>query len=1004
MAGLGAAGMVAYLEFTSEIHASMHAAARPDEPRQVDASGPEAEDEIRSLVEESARLLPTQGPIDVFVAQNILQGFEPQPFDQAVLNAARIYGAEPFLPESLYREELARGRIRRADLEAVVAADIGERGADTLAGGRISLHSLLLTLLEHPVRQEDDVAVRWTLTESPAFEGHESLWHACMEAVSLFRPALVHVRPPVRPRDLVVAADPALDTDALVHPLLIRLCGAFVDQGIAAWPMPGRDRGFLEATARLFSTSAGPTEPWSGRLPAALAAVRGRDPFGVIAAEIGRLGVPATQRGEMVERTLLALRGWAGMMRQLEIRPDRTPVTPVPARLADFLAVRLVLDRVALEWVAGRLGHSKDTAALWTELRDRYPARRGPGTVARAYLMCQVARLVGLSAHEIRSLDENELMRFELAIQGFDAISRRRLFHLAYERRHRIGVLDALASHVAVAAEPSAVARPALQAVFCMDERCESFRRHFEELDWRFETFGTAGFFAVPMYYRGLDDWHATPLCPVVMRPQHTVVEVPEEEALGSHRLRQAVRRQLGQLQGSVSSSHRTLFRGSLLSAVGGAIAAVPLVARVVFPRLAGNLARVATDLGRNRIRTHLEIERVADQRCEDGTRAGFDVAEMAAIVRRVIEDVGFGGRFARLVAVLGHGSTSLNNPHESAYDCGACGGGRGGPNARAFAAMANDPRVRELLAAAGLQIPADTWFVAGMQDTCSNAVVFYDTGRVPTGHAADLRALQSACDEARTADAHERCRRFDSVPLGVTPAEALRRVEGRANDLAQVRPELGHATNAVCVIGRRWRTRGLFLDRRSFLVSYDPESDPDGQVLSRILAAVGPVGAGINLAYNFSRIDPVGYGCGTKLPHNITGLIGVMDGHASDLRTGLPWQTVEIHEPVRLLVVVDAAPDRIMAAAARVPVVQQLVSNHWVQLAAWHLSTPGGSSPGELGDGGLGVFCPGGFQAYRRESTRIPVVQRSRDWYAGHRGHLPPARVLAGLTARAEP
>jgi uncharacterized protein YbcC (UPF0753/DUF2309 family) len=971
--------------------------AQLEVPREAAALETERRTAVCRMLDDAARFLPTQGPIDVFVAQNILQGFEAEPYEEAVLHAARVYGTQPFLAESLYRAELERGRIRRSDLESVIDADLGQRADETLAAGRISLRGLLLALLEHPVRQEDDVAVRWTLTESPAFAGDEDLWHACMEGVSLFRPALLHERPPARPRDLVLAADPALDTDALVHPVLIRLCAAFVDQGIAAWPMPGREQGFLAATAALYAITTGPTEPWSARLPMALAAVRGRDPGDVIVAELDRLGVPPAHHGEVIERSLLALRGWAGMMRQLEVRPDRTPVTTVPARLADFLAVRLVLDRVALDWAASRLGHSGNAAALWTELRDRYPPRRGPGTVARAYLVCQVARLVGLSAHDIRSLDENELMRFEQAIHGFDALSRRRLLHLAYERRYRISVLDALVSHAA-ATRPPAASRPALQVLFCMDERCESFRRHFEELDSRFETFGTAGFFAVPMYYRGIDDWHATPLCPIVMRPQHTVVEVPESEALGSHRLRQAVRRQIGQLQGSVSTGHRTLFRGSLLSAVGGAIAAVPLVTRVVFPRITGNLARLAADLGRHRIRTHLEIERVADERCADGTLAGFDVAEMTTIVRRVIEDVGFGGRFARLVAVLGHGSTSLNNPHESAYDCGACGGGRGGPNARAFATMANDPRVRERLAAAGLAIPADTWFIAGMQDTCSDAVVFYDVDHVPAGHAADLQALRAACDQARAGDAHERCRRFDSVPLGVTPAEALRRVEGRASDLAQVRPELGHATNAVCVIGRRWRTRGLFLDRRSFLVSYDPEADQDGQILSRILAAVGPVGAGINLAYNFSRIDPVGYGCGTKLPHNITGLIGVMDGHASDLRTGLPWQTVEIHEPVRLLVIIDAPSERILTAAARVPVVEQLVRNQWVQLAAWHLSPVGGEGP-ETGDGGLGVFGATGFSPYRRESTRIPVVQRSIDWYAGHRGHLPPARILAALS-----
>jgi hypothetical protein len=58
------------------------------------------------------------------------------------------------------------------------------------------------------------------------------------------------VKPPVRPRDLIVAIDPAIDTDALVNPLFIRVCAAFLDQGVAAWPMPGRERGHCSPRCR----------------------------------------------------------------------------------------------------------------------------------------------------------------------------------------------------------------------------------------------------------------------------------------------------------------------------------------------------------------------------------------------------------------------------------------------------------------------------------------------------------------------------------------------------------------------------------------------------------------------------------------------------------------------------------------------------------------------------------------------------------------------------------
>ena len=957
-------------------------------------------DALAAIVAEAGHYLPAQGPIAVFVHHNTLHAFEDRPFEQAVVDAARIFGTEPFLSESRYREELARGRIRVADIEAVLAEHDPSAAATTVAGGRVTLRDLHLALLLHPVRRESDAAVRWTLTESDAVEHGTAgeLWHACIEAMALTRPSLHNMRPPVRHRDLLLAIDPSLDTDALVHPLLIRLCAAFLDQGVALWRMPDRDRGFLEAVARLHASRLGPTEPWSRRLGPALEAMSGRSPLECAAEELDRLGIPRERRREFVIQSLLALRGWAGMIRHLEERPDRAPVERVPARLADFLAVRLVCDRIATEWAAARLGvgRKKRAAAsepggsleqFWWELQDRYPPRRGPGSLSRAFLLHQVARLVGLAAADVRSFDENELLGFEHAIASFDAITRRRFFQLAYERRYRVMVLDALATHAKIGRRPEG-SPPDVQWILCIDERCESFRRHVEELDGRHETFGTAGFFAVPMYYRGLDDWHATSLCPIAVTPRHAVFEVPEEAAADRHAIHRSIRRRYGQLADSLAASSRDPLRGGLLAPVIGAFAAVPLVARVAFPRLSARMGRQVQEFTRRHITTRLALES-GGPTSGGGSAPGFDAAEMAGCVRRVLEDIGLTAGFSRLVAVVGHGSSSRNNPHESAYDCGACGGGRGGPNARAFAAMANDPRVRELLAAQGIAIPATTRFIGGLLDTCASTLVWHDRDLVPASHARELADLEAAAEQAAAADAQERCRRFDSAPLDLSPRDARQHVEARSVDLAQVRPELGHATNAACIIGRRWRTRGLFLDRRAFLVSYDPTNDRDASILARTLAAVGPVGAGINLEYYFSAVDRLGYGSGTKLPHNITGLIGVMDGHASDLRTGLPWQMVEIHEPMRLLVVIDATPERILEAAAQAPAVARLAENHWIQLVSWHPES-----------GELAIFSSGRFRPYEPERSGLPEVECSRDWYAGHRGHLEPAIVRRGLAA----
>ena len=364
-----------------------------------------------------------------------------------------------------------------------------------------------------------------------------------------------------------------------------------------------------------------------------------------------------------------------------------------------------------------------------------------------------------------------------------------------------------------------------------------------------------------------------------------------------------------------------------MLSAGVGAVAAVPLFARILFPRLAARLDRRLSAYVQTPPATRLKLERKDATPGPENGHQGFAVAEMAASGERLLRDIGLTSGFARLVFILGHGSDSLNNPHKSAYDCGACGGSPGAPNGRALAHMLNDPRVRERMAANGVVVPADTWFVGGYHNTCDDTVTLADVDAVPPTHAADLARAEA--DFARTCErnAHERCRRFMSARLDQSNEDAGRHVYGRSVDLAQARPELGHATNAICVVGRRTRTRGLYLDRRAFLTSYDPtQDDAVGFTLARLLGAAVPVCGGINLEYYFSHVDSRGYGCGTKLPHNITGLVGVMDGAQSDLRTGLPWQMVEIHEPVRLLFIVETTPAVILGIMDRNATIGQMV------------------------------------------------------------------------------
>jgi uncharacterized protein YbcC (UPF0753/DUF2309 family) len=548
--------------------------------------------------------------------------------------------------------------------------------------------------------------------------------------------------------------------------------------------------------------------------------------------------------------------------------------------------------------------------------------------------------------------------------------------------------LEALAHRVKEPVEQ--IQSPTVQVVTCLDEREESFRRHLEEITPSWETFGAAGFFAVPMYYRGAADAHNVPLCPVVMKPSHWVREVVDDSILNEHERNAKRRERLGSVAHRAHLGSRRPVTGGIISAALGALASVPLVARVLMPRLTSRLRRSVGKLLRTPPQTKLVLERITMKPGSGHGELGWNIAEMLNQSERLLRDIGLTHTFAPLVFILGHGSGSLNNPHKSAYDCGACGGNPGAPNARAAAQLLNDPRVRTGLAQRGLHIPATTWFLGGYHNTCDDSVTLFETEHVHAELVEPLVQAKLTLQEACLRNAQERSRRFESCPLSATPAEAHKHVEGRSEDLAQARPELGHATNAVCLVGRRQSSRGLYFDRRAFLVSYDPTQDtPEGMVLGRTLGAVFPVCGGINLEYFFSHVDPAGYGCGTKLPHNITSLLGVVDGSGGDLRTGLPWQMTEIHEAVRLLIVIETteALFRLLMKGNRD--IDVLTRNGWVQVVLMHPET-----------GQFLHFDRHEFRAVQPEGELLRRVRTSAEWYGGKRQHLEFVEVASGVRA----
>ncbi len=102
------------------------------------------------------------------------------------------------------------------------------------------------------------------------------------------------------------------------------------------------------------------------------------------------------------------------------------------------------------------------------------------------------------------------------------------------------------------------------------------------------------------------------------------------------------------------------------------------------------------------------------------------------------------------------------------------------------------------------------------------------------------------------------------------------------------------------------------------------------------------------------------------------------MDGAASDLRTGLPWQGVEIHEPVRCIFLLETTPQGILGIMDRNPVIGRILRNGWAQLA---LLDPKSSR--------VLYYRNGEFEEHVPEKDELPRASTSTDWYRGWRDHL---------------
>ncbi len=340
-----------------------------------------------------------------------------------------------------------------------------------------------------------------------------------------------------------------------------------------------------------------------------------------------------------------------------------------------------------------------------------------------------------------------------------------------------------------------------------------------------------------------------------------------------------------------------------------------------------------------DKLRNLYKIERgYRDLTIERLKNIGFSDEEKANLLANALQAIGLTEDFATLILVVGHGSKSDNNPYESALDCGACGGAAGIHNARVFCKIANDNKVREILKTKfGIDIPEETVFIPALHNTTTDEVTLHDLEYIPTKLNFLTQRIKEDLEKARLLSSSER---YSELFGDIQNKEyiKIKDIEKNAYDWSQVRPEWGLSGNFAFIIGERYLTEKANFGGKVFLHSYNYKIDKRGFLLETILSGPLIVGEWINMEHYFSSTDNEVYGSGSKVYHNVVCRLGVMSGNLSDIRTGLPAQTVlkgklPFHNPVRLIVLISAPFDFALSVINRIYKIRELIKNRWINV-----------------------------------------------------------------------
>lgn len=918
--------------------------------------------------------IPHYWPIGSFIHHNPLKGFEHLHFKEGLKQAQSIFGGKTYMDSSYYMNLYKMGKINDEILDNNINKLLVDKGFE------IPLEFAKKFLIE--------VSPQWSGLRVKFLSKKEKidpLLYLHLQETSIYHNQQLWLSALIKHMTLYEINDALFGTDNKEHVEkdIIEFISRFLDEDQTTMRMPNRELGMFE-TFKLFENFTYEKDAESF-VEESLKKLEVDDVKSYLLTHLLKLhGWAGFIKYRSEDPDYIAQRRHPStLIEYMAIRLYYELNAVEKNKLNNFQRFREYAHDNLNDIILQLLKHKN---MLFGQVLDKLEA----GENREEVLSAHIANELNLDALQIQH--SNETLQSDLSLKELAIILHKlreeegyiwlKSFEDSYIQRYVTSIIDVQSQTF----EP-----PIASATFCLDVRSEVIRRTIENKG-PYQTYGAGGFLGLPIAFVEFDKAHELFLSPAIVRPKNVVFELPKEsheeyssqmgmnkttkkvlsdlknnpytpyimvEAIGwifginlfgKTFLPQKTKKLLSKLKPNKPKTKYTLDK---LSSQEIEFYVKKLHTKIIHLLLVENSGMDCSKDDIEAVRNHLlfgvdltldisaelldklkSVYQITPQDYEYQkkklTMVGFTLEEKVSYLYNYLTSIGQVDHFPQFVTIIGHGSISDNNPFESALDCGACGGNVSLPNTRALCMIANSHDVRMKIAEQGIHIPQSTKFVPGLHITTTDEITFYDTDILTDE---EMQKFSTIRDDFSAASIESRIERSTFLPCATTKKEMMI----KSMDWSEIRPEWGLAKNMGVFAGPRSSTRHLVLNNRFFMHSYDSNVDnDDAKILTTIFNGPLVVGEWINMEHYFSTVDNHVYGAGSKVYHNVVSKIGVFNGNYSDLKIGLPIQSVYLegkayHEPIRLLTFVEAPLDKVLKAVEN-SIAKPFILNEWIR------------------------------------------------------------------------